>query len=355
MRDPYTVLGVTRSASEAEVKKAFRRLAKEHHPDRNANDPKAKERFSELNGAYEIVGDANKRAQFDRGEIGADGKPKFQGFDGFSGARRGGFEGGSDPFGGRGGFNPSDVFGDLFGDAMRRGGSTGTRAHPKGQDIEATLTVTLADIATGATKRLKLPTGREVEVGVPRSVVDGKVIRLKGLGHPSPFAGEPGDVLLTAIALAAVDTALWDLRGRRLGVPLWRLAGGAQQRVPRVGGKPMPRQFGLAATPVVDDALPAREGPGGGAETQGRRQALREPLPFGAGRRRAHPGRSRRRIAGAGLQAGREQIRLADAAHGRIDTVILRSRVLIPGPRAPSPPADGAVRRRASSACRGAA
>jgi DnaJ-class molecular chaperone len=238
MRDPYTVLGVTRSASEAEVKKAFRRLAKEHHPDRNANDPKSKERFSELNGAYEIVGDPNKRAQFDRGEIGADGKPKFQGFDGFSGTRRGGFEGGSDPFGGRGGFNPSDVFGDLFGDAIRRGGSAGTRAHPKGQDIEATLTVTLADIATGATKRLKLPTGREVEVGVPRSVVDGKVIRLKGLGHPSPFAGEPGDVLLTM--KVAVDPRFTvegkDLR-TRIAVALEDAVLGGPVRVPTLQGE----------------------------------------------------------------------------------------------------------------------
>lgn len=204
MRDPYTVLGVPKSANETEVKKAFRRLAKAHHPDRNANDPGAKEKFSELNSAYEIVGDPAKRAQFDRGEIGPDGKPKLQGFDGFGGgARRGGFEpGGTDPFGGRGNFDPSSVFGDLFADAMRRGGGgagagAGARAHPKGQDIEAQLVVTLADVANRTTKRLKLPTGREVEVGVPKAVTDGKVIRLKGLGHPSPYAGEPGDVLLT--------------------------------------------------------------------------------------------------------------------------------------------------------------
>ncbi len=206
MRDPYTVLGVAKSASEAEVKKAFRRLAKEHHPDRNANDPKAKERFAELNGAYEIVGDPTKRAQFDRGEIGADGKPRFQGFESYGpgrDARRDRFEFGGDAFSGRGGFNPSDMFSDLFADAMRRGGpgggmgGMGGRDHPRGSDIEVEMTVTLADIVSGAKKRLKLPTGREVEVGVPPSVTDGKVIRLKGIGHPSPFSGEPGDVLLT--------------------------------------------------------------------------------------------------------------------------------------------------------------
>src|SRR5918997_4442845 len=84
MRNPYDVLGVTRSADEAEIKKAFRKLAKTHHPDRNANDPKAKDKFAELNAAYEVLGDAGKRAQFDRGEIDAEGKPRFQGFEGFA-------------------------------------------------------------------------------------------------------------------------------------------------------------------------------------------------------------------------------------------------------------------------------
>ncbi|MGL5734539.1 MAG: DnaJ domain-containing protein, partial [Beijerinckiaceae bacterium] len=84
MRDPYTVLGVGKSAAEADIKKAFRKLAKAHHPDQNQNDPKAKERFAELNAAYEILGDKKKRGQFDRGEIDAEGKPRFQGFEGFS-------------------------------------------------------------------------------------------------------------------------------------------------------------------------------------------------------------------------------------------------------------------------------
>ena len=83
MRDPYEVLGVSKGASEAEVKSAFRKLAKKHHPDRNKTDPKAKERFSEVNDAYEIIGDKEKRAKFDAGEIGADGKPRFQGYEGF--------------------------------------------------------------------------------------------------------------------------------------------------------------------------------------------------------------------------------------------------------------------------------
>ncbi len=239
MRDPYTVLGVPKSASEAEVKKAFRRLAKEHHPDRNADDPRAKERFAELNGAYEILGEPTKRAQFDRGEIGADGKPRFQGFEGFGagGGRRGGFEqGGADPFSRAGGFNPSDLFGDLFGEAMRR--QQGAQRAAKGQDIEASLTVTLADSAAGATKRLKLPTGREVEVTVPKVVTDGKVIRLKGLGHPSPMGGEAGDVLLTL--KIAVDPR-FAVEGRdlrtRIPTPIAIAVLGGPVRVPTLGGE----------------------------------------------------------------------------------------------------------------------
>ena len=111
MRDPYQVLGVARGASDAEIKKAFRKRAKELHPDRNRDDPKAQDKFSELNAAYEIVGDEAKRKQFDRGEIDAEGKPRFQGFEGMGagrGGRSGGFEfnfgqGGGNPFGARGG------------------------------------------------------------------------------------------------------------------------------------------------------------------------------------------------------------------------------------------------------------
>src|ERR687884_90355 len=87
MRDPYQVLGVGKTASAAEIKKAFRKAAKAHHPDRNANDPKAKDKFAEVNSAYEILGDTGKRAQFDRGEIDAEGKPRFQGFEGFGRGR----------------------------------------------------------------------------------------------------------------------------------------------------------------------------------------------------------------------------------------------------------------------------
>jgi curved DNA-binding protein CbpA len=94
MRDPYEVLGVPRGASAAAIKSAFRKLAKKYHPDANKNDPKTAERFAELNSANEIIGDQDRRKQFDRGEIDAEGKPRFQGFPG------GGFPGGGFPGGG---------------------------------------------------------------------------------------------------------------------------------------------------------------------------------------------------------------------------------------------------------------
>ena len=127
MRNPYDIIGVSRTASEAEIKKAYRKLAKSCHPDRNAGDPKAKDRFAEVNAAYEIVGDAARRAQFDRGEIDADGKPRFQGFPGGGGPRGragpGGFEsytfrsGGAGP--GQGGGAFEDILNSMFGGGMR--------------------------------------------------------------------------------------------------------------------------------------------------------------------------------------------------------------------------------------------
>src|SRR5579859_4070427 len=133
MRDPYEVLGVPRNANAAAIKSAFRKLAKKYHPDANKNDPKAAARFSELNSANEIIGDADKRKQFDRGEIDAEGKPRFQGFPGGgpgAGARTGGFEthtfrsGGAAAGGFGGGFE--DILNSMFGAGAARGGRAGT-------------------------------------------------------------------------------------------------------------------------------------------------------------------------------------------------------------------------------------
>jgi DnaJ-class molecular chaperone len=244
MRDPYDVLGVSRTASEDDIKKAYRKLAKAHHPDRNASDPKAKDKFAEVNMAYEILGDAAKRAQFDRGEIDADGKPRFQGFEGFGGGRGGpresdfeGFAfnfGAGSPFGARGSRGGDDIFSHLFGEAFRsaeRGQRTRRR---RGEDVSATLTVTLEDIASEAKKRVALPTGREVEVTLPKGVAHGQVIRLRGLGRDG---AEPGDVHLT-IRIAQHDrfTVEGDDVRLRLPINLEDAILGAKLRVPTLSG-----------------------------------------------------------------------------------------------------------------------
>ena len=206
MRDPYTILGVPKAAGADEIKKAYRKLAKRFHPDHNKTDPKAKEKFSEANSAYEILGDEKKKAQFDRGEIDAEGKPRgFEGF-GAGGAQRpgGGFRTSRGPAGaenvefnmggGRGGFNPADIFGDIFGDRARPGQKP---QMPKGEDLAGTVTVSLVDSVKGSSARVLLPSGRQLDVQIPAGIEDGKQIRLKGQGNPGPFGGEPGDALIT--------------------------------------------------------------------------------------------------------------------------------------------------------------
>ncbi len=216
MRDPYEILGVSRAASAAEIKKAFRKLAKKYHPDQHPDDPKAKEKFAEVNTAYEIVGDKDKRGQFDRGEIDAEGKPRFQGFEGFDpGAFRSagggaGGPGGARTFrwstgGQRGGsdFSTDDLLNEILGgfgrraagEAPRGGGARGGTG--RGQDAMAAVAVTLEQLARHEKVRVDLPTGRTVELTVPAGTGAGQQIRLKGQGYPSPLGGPNGDALVT--------------------------------------------------------------------------------------------------------------------------------------------------------------
>ena len=262
MRDPYEVLGVSKAANEAEIKSAYRKLAKKLHPDANKHDPKAATRFAELNAAYEIVGDDDKRKAFDRGEIDAEGKPRFRGFEGFgaqpgTGARGPGgahfesFSFGPDGFqrspgggfGGGAGFE--DLLRGMFGNAGRTGRARGGGApfEPEdfgapttGQDLHASLTIGLADAAKGSTARVSLPTGKEIEVKIPAGIRDGQQIRLKGQGWPSA-QGKPGDTLITVNVaphpLFKPDGA--DLRFE-LPVTLYEAVLGAKVRVPTLDG-----------------------------------------------------------------------------------------------------------------------
>ena len=244
MRDPYTVLGVAKTATPAEIKKAFRRLAKQFHPDQS-KDPKAKERFSEANQAYEIVGDETKRAAFDRGEIDAEGKPR--GFEGFSpgGARprsgAAGFEhfefnmgGAPNARGGRAGFDPSDMFADLFSGGMRGGRA---RAPVKGEDVAVEVSVPLADAFHGGTTRVLMPSGRTLDVAIPPGIEDARQIRLRGQGQPSPTGGEPGDAIVT-VKLGRHPHFRLEGRDLRLDLPVtpYEAALGGKVTAPTMGG-----------------------------------------------------------------------------------------------------------------------
>ncbi len=259
-RDPYSILGVVKSASEADIKKAYRRRAKELHPDRNLNDPKAQDKFSELNTAYEVVGDDAKRRQFDRGEIDADGKPRFEGMGagmgagmgGSRGGRHGSFEfNGGSPFGRGGpesGFDPSDIFGQMFGDAARRNAAPRQQAPRKSPDQNLSLEVSLTEAGLGAMRRVALPSGREVEITLPKGMMDGKVMRLRGLGAVSAVNDEPGDVLL---AIRIRPDPRFTIEGRdlrtRITVPLHVAVLGGAIRVPTLTGE-------------VEMTIPARTG-----------------------------------------------------------------------------------------------
>ncbi len=242
MRDPYTVLGVPKSAGADEIKKAFRGLAKKFHPDQNKTDPKAKEKFAEANSAYEILGDEKKRGQFDRGEIDAEGKPRFQGFEGFGGRRRTHpgaqeYEHHFNAGGPRGGFDPSDIFADFFGGGAGGRGRGRARAAPRGDDVQGTVTVTLAEAVKGGSARVALSTGRILDVTIPAGIEDGKQIRLKGQGNPGGFGGEPGDAMVT-VRIAKHPFFRVDGRDLRLDLPiaLYEAVLGAKVQVPTIGG-----------------------------------------------------------------------------------------------------------------------
>jgi len=262
MRDPYQTLGLSKDASEAEIKSAYRKLAKKLHPDANKHDPKAASRFAELNAAYEIVGDDEKRKAFDAGEIDAEGKPRFRGYEGF-GAQPGGggfhpggahFEsfhfgpdgfqrrGSGGGFGGGGGGGFEDVLRGIFGGAAR-GGRFGGQFEPEdfatpatGHDLHAALTISLPEAARGTKTRVHLPTGKDVEVKIPAGLASGQQIRLKGQGWPSA-TGKAGDALIT-VNVAPHPVFTPDGADLRLELPitLYEAVLGAKVRVPTLAG-----------------------------------------------------------------------------------------------------------------------
>jgi DnaJ-class molecular chaperone len=187
--DPYAVLGVARNASEEEIRRTYRKLAKELHPDLNpANRASAEERFKRVSAAYDIIGDAAKRRQYDRGEIDANGEPRRT----YQRAHAGG------PFGRAGAGRGDDFgFGDIFSDFFGRGrGADGGPFGMRGQDARYTLEVDFLEAASGTTKRVTMPDGGVLDLSVPEGVADGQVLRLRGKGRQGGRGGEPGDALV---------------------------------------------------------------------------------------------------------------------------------------------------------------
>ena len=189
MRDPYDVLGVTRTASDSTIKKAYHKLAKELHPDLNPDDSVVANRFKEVSAAYSLVGDPNTRKRYDNGEIGADGQEKARYHYEYAGGRgnpRSGFGGG---FGGAQGFNAEDIFGEFFSNI--RGG--GTRQQ-KGTDRSYKLTIDFLEAAKGCTRRITLPDSKILDVRIPAGIEEGQQIRLRGQGEFGPAGA--GDALV---------------------------------------------------------------------------------------------------------------------------------------------------------------
>ena len=253
MRDPYEVLGVPRGASAAAIKSAYRKLAKKHHPDANKNDPKSAARFSELNSANEIIGDEVKRKQFDRGEIDAEGKPRFQGFPGGGDPRAQGagggfqsrnFRSGAGPgpggFGGGAGFE--DILNSMFSGGAGRGrgpGGSTFEFDPGGialdLDLNVSMSVSLEEAVNGVEKRVRLPTGKELNVRIPAGVTAGQQIRLKGQGETAP-GHPPGDLLIT-VGIAPHPFFKVDGGDLRVDLPitLYEAVLGGKVRVPTLG------------------------------------------------------------------------------------------------------------------------
>ena len=245
MADPYSTLGVAKNASEAEIKSAYRKLAKQLHPDRNKDNPKAAEKFSDITKAYDLLSDKEKRGQFDRGEIDADGNPAMPfgyGGGGFRGDPRGGPQGDFRGFGGESA-DFGDIFEGLFGGRGGGGGPFGgfgarSAPPPKGANVAYRLSVSFIDAATQAMQRITLADGKTIDLKLPAGVETGTQMRLAGKGQPGP--GGNGDGIVT-ITVKDHPFFVRDGSNIRLDLPvtLAEAVKGAKVKVPTVDGPVM--------------------------------------------------------------------------------------------------------------------
>lgn len=193
MKDPYEILGVDRTADEAAIRAAYRKLAKKHHPDVNPGKKDAAEKFAAISAAYDLLSDKEKRARFDRGEIDAEGHEVHQQRTWYRDTP------GHERYETAGGFTQEDLeafFAQAFGGAGARSdwGATGRRM--RGRDMQYSLTVSFIEAATGVTRRLALPDGRTLDVRIPPGTEDGHVLRLRGQGGPGYNGAPAGDALI---------------------------------------------------------------------------------------------------------------------------------------------------------------
>jgi DnaJ-class molecular chaperone len=195
--DPYETLGVKKTASQDEIRKAYRKLAKKLHPDLNPGDAKAEDQFKSVTAAYDLLGDEDKRARFDRGEIDASGaeRPQQRYYRDFQGAGAG-----ASAYGGGRAYEDfgdiSDLFGDLFGGRANARTSSGGGFRMRGADSRYALAVEFLEAVNGATRRITLPGGETLDVTIPPGTEDGQVLRLRGKGGEGMGGGEPGDALI---------------------------------------------------------------------------------------------------------------------------------------------------------------
>jgi DnaJ-class molecular chaperone len=239
--DPYSILGVSKTASQADITKAYRKLAKKLHPDLNPGDKAVEEKFKTITAAYDIVGDEEKRGRFDRGEIDASGqeKPQQRYYREYAGGEDGARYRSAAGFEDIGGF--SDLFGDLFGRGGGpggRGGGGGARFSMRGQDAQYRLEVGFLDAVNGTKTRITLPDGATLDVTIPPGVSDGQVLRLKGKGHPGMGEGESGDAL---VEIAVRPHSLFKREGDDIvvEVPITfdEAVLGGKVEVPTIGGR----------------------------------------------------------------------------------------------------------------------
>lgn len=255
MADPYSILGVSKSADEKAIKSAYRKLAKELHPDKHPDDPKAADKFSNVTRAYDLLSDAQKRGQYDRGEIDENGQPR--GFAGGSPFGGGGGPGGANYDFGSGGIDLGDIFDGLFG-----GGGGGARPGPgprpqqapppKGANIAYEHLVSFTDAATLASQRITLHDGKTVEFKLPQGVVAGQQIRIPGKGQPGP--GGNGDAMVT-LKIGKHPHLVRDGDNIRIDLPisLKEAIEGGKVKVPTVDGNVM-----LTVPPRTDSGATLR-------------------------------------------------------------------------------------------------